>query len=406
MQNIRLDDFTMFKFISGPKFSPGGGHICFTVHRMDMEENKYLSNLWVYNMKDKEYSMLTTFDEENGFTWLDEDTVLFPGSRDPKQKEKKEAGEEFTQFYKISVNGGEAQKFFCIPAEVTEIRPVDEDTYLITAKYDLYRIDTEGMDDKEKKQITKDEKDYQVLDEIPFWVNGKGFANKIRNRLYIYHKKENNLEPLTDEYTGVISFNLNSDRSEAVFVAYSFKDKMGVETDIFKCSLKDKSVKKLSPDDGFAYDYADFIDGSNIICVGSDMKNYGVNENRKFYIIDREGSRRCTTPGLDVSIGNFIGSDSRYGIHEYSMAVDKGYLYFISTQGYNSYLNRIDAAGNIERVITNNGSVDDFDVKDGEVVFAGFRDLKLQELYELKDGIENPITHFNDWMQTLRREYP
>ena len=49
MENLKLDDFTKYKFLSGVKLSPNGKNTGFILHQMDVEENKYLSNIYIYN---------------------------------------------------------------------------------------------------------------------------------------------------------------------------------------------------------------------------------------------------------------------------------------------------------------------------------------------------------------------
>ena len=53
MEKLKLDDFTRYKFISGLKFSPGGKRLAFILHQMDVEENKYLSNIHIYDLEKK-----------------------------------------------------------------------------------------------------------------------------------------------------------------------------------------------------------------------------------------------------------------------------------------------------------------------------------------------------------------
>ena len=85
------------------------------------------------------------------------------------------------------------------------------------------------------------------------------------------------------------------------------------------------------------------------------------------------------------------------------MVLDAGFLYFTTTEGESSYLHRIDKTGSIERISTATGSVDSFSVKDGEILLIALRGLKLQELYELKDGQETQLTAFNDWVNEERK---
>ncbi|MGH2331723.1 alpha/beta hydrolase family protein [Thermoanaerobacter mathranii] len=404
MEKLQLEDFTKFKFLSGLKYSPSGNYAAFVVHRMDVEENKYLSNIWVLDTKTKKYFQLTSFNEERGFVWLDDDYVLFAGSRNPKDKEKAESGEEFTKYYKINIHGGEAVEAFVIPKKVTEILPVDDDTFLLIALYNVNKKDLEGLSEEEKKkelERRKEEKDYEVFDEIPFWANGEGVINKDRGRLYVYKLSDNKLQPITDEYTDVYSLKLNKDKTKAVFIGKSYKDKMPLTSDVYIYNLKVGELKKVNKDSDFSYRYMDFL-GDKIICAGTDMKKYGINENSKFYILEESGERRCITPELDMSLGNSVNSDVRYG-SGFSFKAEGDYLYFISTERYNAYLNRINLEGKIEKVIEKDGSVDMFDVCGDNILFIGFRGLKLQELYEYKDGQEIQITDFNEWVQKEKK---
>ncbi|MDP9750866.1 MULTISPECIES: alpha/beta hydrolase family protein [Thermoanaerobacter] len=404
MEKLQLEDFTKFKFLSGLKYSPSGSCAAFVVHRMDVEENKYLSNIWVLDTRTKKYFQLTSFNEERGFVWLDDDYILFASSRNPKDKEKAESGEEFTKYYKINIHGGEAVEAFVIPKKVTEILPVDDDTFLLIALYNVNKKDLEGLSEEEKKkelERRKEEKDYEVFDEIPFWANGEGVINKDRGRLYVYKLSDNKLQPITDEYTEVYSLKLNKDKTKAVFIGKSYKDKMPLTSDVYIYNLKVGELKKVNKDSDFSYRYVDFL-GDKIICAGTDMKKYGINENSKFYILEESGERRCITPELDMSLGNSVNSDVRYG-SGFSFKAEGDYLYFISTERYNAYLNRINLEGKIEKVIDKDGSVDMFDVCGDDILFIGFRGLKLLELYEYKDGQEIQITDFNEWVQKEKK---
>jgi dipeptidyl aminopeptidase/acylaminoacyl peptidase len=405
MEKVKLEDFTKFKFLSGLKFSPNGKHACFVIHEMNMEENKYLSNLWLLEVETKKYFQLTSFNEETNFVWLDEENILFSGCRNPKDKEKLENGEEFTRYYKINIHGGEAIEAFTIPKILADIRPIDKNTFLIAARYNIYEKELEGLSEEEKREELKkrkEEKDYEVLDEIPYWANGTGVINKDRNRLYLYSLNGNKLEPVTDEYTNVSLFNLNKSKNKAVFISQTYKDKKELVSDLYIYDIRSKEIKRMNQDKKISYRYADFL-GDDVICIGTDMEKYGVNENGKFYIFNvNSGERKCITPDLDLSIGNYVESDSRYG-HGYSIKSEGDYLYFISRERYNAYLSRINMEGKLEKIITTEGSVDMFDIEKDNILFAGFRDLKLLELYEYKNGEEIQLTRFNEWMNTEKK---
>ena len=387
MRYLKLDDFTKYKFLSGLKYSPNGEYAGFVVHRMDVAENKYLSNIWLYDSKTKEYKQLTSLDSEKSFIWIDDSNILFPATRTQKNKEKLEKGEELTTYYQINIHGGEAKEYFKIPLTVSDIEKVNEDNYLVTGVYNHYKPDS---------SLLEEEKDYEVLDEIPFWSNGDGFTNKKRNRLYTFNKESGNLTPITDDWVNVNTLRLNKNTSKAIMISNSYKDKMATNSNLYLYDINENKLENLTHEDVFSYSYADFL-GDKIIFAGSDMKEYGINQNSNFYILDIKTKAVEKICDYDYSIWNSVGSDCRYGGNS-TFKVDSEYLYFVSTEWNSSYIKRIDEKGNIEKMITNGGSIDGFDVHNGNILFIGLKNMKLQELYLLDDGMEIQLSTFNEWV--------
>lgn len=406
MEKLKLDDFTGYKFLSGVKHSPDGRHACFVLHEMDVEENKYLSNLWLYNIEKDSSFRLTAMNGERGFIWLqDSEHILFSGTRNPKDKEKLEAGEEFTQFYRISIYGGEAQEAFRIPRKVSDIKQVDKNTFLFTSTYGIYHKELNELDGEERKKELQDRKedmDYEIIDEIPFWSNGSGFTNKQRNRLYIYSVDTNRVEALTEEYLEVEEYNLREDKKEIVFIGQSYRDKYETKNSVFTYNLECKEIRCITPQEQFRYNFADYMSKDKLIVKGSCMKKFGINQDDEFYLLNIESGERVNlTPDLGRSTWNSVGSDCRYGGSP-SIMRDGEYLYFITTEAGSSYLNRIDIKGKLERITTAEGSVDGYSVKDENVLLIAMRDLKLQELYRHAGGEEFQLTSFNEWIQKER----
>lgn len=405
MKNLQLDDFTSYKFLSGIKFSPDGKKLAFVLHEMDVEENDYLSNIHIYDLETNQSFKLTSGNKERSFLFKDENTLLFPALRDKKDKARKEKAEEFTAYYEISLLGGEAKKAFEVPLNVSKLEILDEDNLVVTGEYDHNKPKLEGLSQEEKEKALKDmkeEEDYIVLDEIPFWFNGQGFTNKKRNRLYIYNLKEKTLSPITDEFTNVEGFELSEDKSKIILIANSFMDKMSIKSDLYIYHIEDEKLEKISHDEFFSYSYAAFL-GDSIVFTGSHMERYGLNENDDIYIMDQKGNVKVISPkNFDYSLWNSVNSDVRYGRNT-SRKVDGKYLYFITTEYDSSYINRIDKNGNLEKLTVEKGSVDGFDVLDGNIVFIGLRGLKLQELYRLDNFKEEQLTHFNQWVIEERK---
>ena len=108
-------------------------------------------------------------------------TLLFVSRRDPQVQKLQEAGQEATAFYRLDTTGGEAVKAFQVPLTASPLEKVGDGRYLLSVQWDMafskaYRL--KGKQKEELLQAKREERDYQVLDELPFYFNGKGYVNK------------------------------------------------------------------------------------------------------------------------------------------------------------------------------------------------------------------------------------
>lgn len=401
VEKLKLEDFSKYKFLSEINISPDALHTAFVLHKIDLKENRYLSNIYIYNNEDKKHMQLTSFNEERSFIWKDNETIVFTGIRNSKEKDRKKEGEHLTSFYDIKINGGEAKKIFEVPLNVNSFKYIDEERLILTAQFDPGYRDTKDLGPNEKElymEKIKENKDYEVLDEIPYWANGAGFTNKKRNRIYVYNLKTESIQCITDEYTDVVEFKLKKEKNKIVFIATSYTDKMQLKSDMYIYDIVENLLNKISHHDNFSYNLAEFL-GDKIIFAGHDMESYGLNENPNIYVMElnEKKAKKINRDDFDYSILSSVGSDCRYGSSQ-SMKVDGDYLYLTTTEGHNSYINKIDINGNMYRLTKSNGSIDGFDVSENLIQFIGLRGLNLQELYGFDEKCEVKLTHFNDWI--------
>lgn len=404
MAKITLEDLLNFKFISSLAISPDGRKLAFVVHEMKKDDNIYNSNIWLYDTVAGSLSQLTSSNRDSSPIWLDDSRLLFVSWRDEKDRKRKENGEPLTPFYEIDVEGGEARKLFELPLYVERIKKLNDNTFLFIAEYD-YRLGEFwklSVEEKEKVlKAVKEEKDYEVLDEIPFWANGVGFTNKKRLRLFRYNIQTQEIAPITDEFSNVEYISDSPDGKTVLYIANFFKDVMKMSNDLFFYDVEKNETTKLTHHDHFMYTLAEFVDGK-VIFAGSDMERYGINENPKLYVLDISSQQvKLITPNFDLDIGNSVNSDCRYGRNRI-VKMDGKYLYFVSTQWHDAQLFRLDISGNIEQLTFETGSVDGFDVSNGKIFFIGLRNMKLQEIYELVGKQEKQLSQFNEWVQKER----
>ncbi len=382
MEKILLNDFLNYKFLSGINYSPDKKNICFVQHEANIEKNNYNSYLWIYNVEKEKYYKLTNFGKEKSFIWYDDENILFPSNRGEESKEK-------TIFYKININGGEAESFFEVNEIVTSIEKIDEKNFIVVCAFDL---------NKDKVEDKEEEENYKVFEEIPFWSNGAGYISRKRRGLCLFNIENKDLKKLTDDFASVESFDLKE--KKIVFTSRTYEHKMPLTNDIFLYDIEKEDKIELSKNYNLSCGKAFFTDENSIIFTATDSKKYGLNENKKFYIQKLDSlDINCITPELDLSQWNSVGSDCRYGLGGESKIFHNGWLYFITTVVKDSHLYRVNCEGKIEKILCNSGSIDDFDISNEEIYFLGLRDLKLQEVYKFDYNKETQVTNFNSYIE-------
>lgn len=381
MEKLQINDMTDYNFLSNLEFSSDGKKLCFTVKNADMEENDYISRLWIYDLDNDNLFRLTSGKKDGNFIWLDQDNILFTSSRKKKEDDKSLKPE--TEFYKISVSGGEAEFLTTIPYAVSDFQKAAENKIVLSVSTDI--------EEKSEEELKK-EKDYEVLNEIPFWGNGQGFTNKKRTHLISLDLESKECDKLIDGNYNIINFDV-LDNKVAINMN-DFSDKAKLTSELYFYDLKKDYLKQLTEEE-MAIGFVKFRDEANIYYSATDMEAMGVNTNKDIYSIDvASGDIEQMTDELDKSLWTSVGNDCRLGGGKGNDVKD-GELYFLTTEGYNSYLNRLTDDG-LEKVINKDGTVDMFAISGDKIAHIGFRGNRLQELYLYEAGKEERLSSFNE----------
>lgn len=380
MKALSLDTFTSYQFLSGLRRGPEGD-LAFLGAKANVEANSYDRDLWV-KPKEGDAFQLTTDGKTSGFLWDGAHTLLFASSRDPEQKKHLEAGEEYTTFYRLDLRGGEAKKAFSVPLSASLEEKVGDGLYLLRIDWDLQFSKVYTMKGAAKEELLKEkkeEKDYQVLDELPFYFNGQGYVNKHRDALFLYNETTDKLTRITKETFAVGSAHLSPDGTKVVFTGQNFTVKRKEKSGIYVYDLASgKTTQLLAPRVYEVYDALWW--GEKILALATDQKRYGINENVQFYILDPATGDMSLLAPYEDAVASSVGSDCRLGGGD-SWLVSGGKFYFIATIRNASQVFCLEESGEIRPVYTQEGSVDCLDVADGTLYFIGMQDMKLQEIY-------------------------
>ncbi len=389
---IAFHDLLQYRFLSAPRFSPDGSKVAFAVHRADLEGNRYLSDLWVYDLSTETGSPLTASGAERAFCWDVPGTALFfvsdralqPSEKAPEDESAKGPAKR-ARLYRIPVAGGEARFLAEVPRAVGALWALDGERLL---------LQTVDPDEPERFE----DADYRIFEQVPFCSNGKGFTGHSRRRLSLLALASGELQDLSPHGMEVRQVRLSADRRRALATGVVYRDVMPETSGVWEFDLESGGVTERVPQAHFAWSCADAFAGG-LLLTGTDMKAHGHNENVRFYRMGNaeDGVPECLTPELDRGLRNSVICDCRYGLTDQAQAfqVDGDRAWFVSTDGFRSHLHTVDARGEIRQVTRELRSVDDYDVRGGRAAVVGLEGLGLQELYLVEDGKERRLTDFN-----------
>lgn len=378
MNNINIDDLYKLKSLSNIQLNDDGTYSCFIVHSVNKGNDEYNSNIWGYNLESKEYKQLTNFKYIKDFIWIKKDTVLIVVSNEAKKDEM--------ICYQLNINTQKMDELFKINKDIHSIKMINDKQFAFISPETLSKSEDNDM--------------YIELNEIPFWSNGLGYTNERRSGIYIYDTGSNECIKITDDYMSVENYNVSTDGGSIVYIGKEYKDIKPLENKIYIYNINNKETK-LVTNNKFLYSFVDFINENQIIACGSDMKEYGENENHNIYIIDlNEEIKMTLNKSINRSLWNTVCTDCKIGSSPLIKLYNEN-LYFTISEGGNVYLAKIDLQGSLDKIIDKDGTIDSYDIKNDKLIFIGLRENRPQELYE-KNQDELKITEFNGWISNKK----
>lgn len=392
---VLISDLCDYRYLSELALNDDASKAVFVVSQGDMQKNSYVHNAYLYDFQNQSTLQLTSCNDVRGLTW-DKNSLLFKADRDHEAQEAKKMGKKMTNYYRLSLHGGEANKAFSIPLNVISFKIVDENTLLVLAEDDLNELTLDGLKGDELQKalaLQEEEKDYEVLDELPFWFNGRGFINKIRKRLYWYDKVSQKATLISPKMMDVQNYLLTKDNQKVVF---SGADYDSVNSQLSRLMIYDSSSKQckdLIKKDTLSVRSMALVDDI-LVYLATDYQIWGTSENPKFYKMNLNEEKSVCFLDADLSVGNSVGSDAKlYGGTTFTSC--NGLIYMILTTENSSNLFSLDLEGKLMQLTFFEGSIDCFSIKEDKLVFIGMQDMLLQEVYEVKEKQKRKLTSIN-----------
>ena len=305
-EKITIRDLLKYRFPGNLQYSPDGKTLAFQVSRSDEKENTYRTDVWL--IRNGRPAQLTSTADASIVLWQDNTHLIL-------SRRTKDTVPGTTELYRMDINGGEALPYCVLPFGMSSLKETEPGEYIASGMIDAEDPDAylDSEETRKKKlEAKKSEQDYTVVDEIPYWFNGRGFINKQRSALFeVRFEPELSVKRITP-----------AKRNAGSWKYYHGK--------IYYTGTTPQR-HRLMTDKLYAYDPAsgrtETVYGKNDLSMGSlvlikdtlyvqasNGKAYGVNETDAFMRVDEDGLTYVMKPeyGLHNSVGgDILGSSAQ-----------------------------------------------------------------------------------------------
>lgn len=400
MNAIKINQFLDFKFISNIVTNESQNHLTFLVAKANQKKNEYNYDLWVSD--GLKHHKCVSLKSKSSYIFETNETLLFAYEKS-KAEEKKVKEEKYSIYYRYFLEDGRIEKAYEFSFPATIIKVLKGSLLLkatLTSKQHHFYLDQK----EERKKFIKEDKDsklYEDISEIPFYFNGLGHTANQRNQILLYDIALKTIKPLVDSDFNVGIVKVSTDQNRIYYTGSQATGIKRLTTHIFCYHVSSKETDILYHEDNFSVSNL-YVFNDEIIVAGSDMKDFGINQNPDFFTLRHKKLELLTI--YRGSIGNSVGSDVRLGDSKKDVIVDDK-LYFVSTVDDHCEIHTLDLNGTIKMEFQFNGSIDGLVYMNHQFYIVGQYRQKLQEIYQLH-LIENKqlqLTRFN--MSVMKNKY-
>jgi dipeptidyl aminopeptidase/acylaminoacyl peptidase len=400
MEKITHDLLLKFNYLSGLIYDQDKTAFVFVKSSANLEKNDYVHEL--YYFKDGKSKLVFNFKKKGIITFEDKNNLLI--SHTKTKAEEKLLKDKKTIVYRLNLSSKKLVKAYTFDFEVSSIKVLNSRQLLLGAtmfplSHSLYNTEKKKRD-QVVKQLKANEL-YEDIEQIPFQSNGVGFSANRVAQLFLYDIKTKTVKPLLKPNFNVENMKLSDDNSKVYLTGGEVE---GVETPCSKIYMLDLKTFKLST----IYKQLDYsisalhIIKNRLVVAASNMKSFGINQNKDFYIL--VGSKLKLLAKFGQSMWSSVGTDVRLGGAPSSFVLNDK-LYFVSTIDDHNDLYSLDINGKLEMVYSAPGSLDGLVIANKQVYAIMMVEQKLQELYllDLNNKKIKQLTSFND--KVLKNKY-
>lgn len=383
-EGIFFEDFIKLNRLSNLKISEEGNYLSFEVSKADLEKNKFIKQIWIFDVKKNKIYQLTNHEKSSSNPKFSKDgkILYFLSARDGN-----------SNIWGINLEGGEAFKVTDFKIDVEDFYPLSNGDFILN-----FSIFSDCKEDIlcTKKKLEEAEKNpvkakiienlyYRVFDQ---WLDGR-FSH-----LFYFNKNENKIIDLTENESHIppkslgnnIHFSVSPDEN---FIAYTTNRDKNLERstnhDVILLNLKNKKSENIT-EKNKGCDFGAIFSPDGNYLLFSRMKTEGYEADKVdliFYNLKTKEERNLTE-NLDISVS------------EYAFFEDK--IYFTAQVRKNFNLYQIDLKNfKIEQILTGE-TVSSIYPSEDLIYFFNQKTTFPPEIFSfnLKTKILKKISNFNE----------
>lgn len=396
-RQFKTEDFMKFKFVNDPQLSPDNKKILYVISKSEKE--KYLSNIWIYDLSDK---------SEKQFTFGNSDKLpRFSPNGKSIAFVSKRSGEN--QLYVMPLCGGEAVQAVEFRYGVREfVWSPDGKKIAFTANTlvgqtvdDLLKLEEDDRD----KEVKKQNDVYRKITNMKYKMNGipgLGIIGEKNTHIFVLDIASKEIESITDGSRNESTPVWHPNNKGLVFTANREDDydQNPRINDLYYVDLATKTPKKLTASDG-TYALPEYSSDGKWLTFYGNKSEFGSATNNTLYLLNTvNGEIKDLLPNFDQSLGISAALDMKLNapVAGPVFSKDNQYIYVTSSYHGSTHFYKVTrASGEIKQITQGVLQINNYCInnKKAAIMYSGELFPTDLALVDLENGEVERLTEIN-----------
>ncbi len=370
-RGLKIEDLYKINLLSQPNALPDCSKTLFTVAKMSKEEDRYISKIWLLEGEEPPYPITKGPSDHTPIWSPNGKKTAFLSRRTLKDEER---GSELW-IYPFE-HCSEPYMILKLEGGIENIRwSPNGDNILFLSN------------------IGKYEDDVKVIEKIPIWFNGKGLTYNLLSHLFILNINNEQYSRITEGEFNVIQAEWCGDARHIVYLSVDNYLKPYIRK-LYLYDVETGETNRITEKGYSIWEFTCDPTGRFIAFIGHDLSR-GLSTAPKIWLVNIESKEIRRLYDLDYAVENAVNSDVRGIGNSPGIQWVNKYIYFPVAYRGRTDLYRVDAEGNIDKVIEGDFVVDDFSVSENCIISIIMNAASLPEIYMFKNTLKK-ISSFNE----------